>query len=185
MELRKLGIDGALLGYSPLHIDDRGYFREWFKHENLTQSKSESFEVAQANVSLSKENVLRGIHFSTKPTGQEKWITCTRGSILDYVIDIRVSSPTFKQWITVELNEFNGCSIFVGNGLGHAFIAQEDKTQVNYLLTAEYNPEFEKSINPFDPDLGIDWGENQLILSQKDRSAPSLEDLRENGYLPK
>lgn len=184
MELRQLGINGALLGFSPLHIDDRGYFREWFKHEDLSLFKADNFEVAQANVSLSKQNVLRGIHFSSEPAGQEKWITCTRGAILDYVIDIRVSSPTFKQWITVELTEFNGCSVFIGNGLGHAFIAQEDKSQVNYLLTAEYNPKFEKSINPFDPELSIDWGRDKLSLSQKDRNAPSLKELREEGCLP-
>ena len=185
MQLTQLELNGAILGFSPLHTDDRGYFREWFKYENLASSQLKTFKVAQSNVSLSSENVLRGIHFSTVATGQEKWITCTRGSIIDFVVDIRVSSPTFKKWIAVELTEFNGYSLFVGNGLGHAFIAQEDKTQVNYLLTTTYKPELEKSINPFDPELSIDWGRSNLILSEKDRSAPSLKQLRDTGFLPK
>lgn len=185
MEITPLEIEGVYLGCSPLHIDERGYFREWFRQDAMSGVNHGNFEIAQANVSVSNRNVLRGIHYSISDFGQEKWVTCTRGSILDFIIDLRVNSKTYKEWISVDLNETNGSSILIGNGLGHAFVALEDNTQVTYLLTSKYQPDFERTIFPFDLELDIKWGSKDLILSERDKSAPTLSHARDNGYLPK
>jgi len=184
MEIVPLDLEGVFLGSSPLHIDERGYFREWFRKDAMNAVNLGNFEIAQANVSLSNRNVLRGIHYSISDFGQEKWVTCTRGSIIDFIIDLRVDSKTFKKCISVSLNETNGASVFIGNGLGHAFVTLEDSTQVTYLLSSKYEPDFERTIFPFDPELDIKWNVSDLILSERDKGAPTLSQVRANGYLP-
>lgn len=176
MEISALGIEGAWLASSPVHRDSRGFFREWFKAEEIAAATSFTFDVQQANISTSARGVLRGIHFSTDP--QAKWVTCVAGEIHDYIIDIRPSSPTFKKWISVELSAENGKAVLIAPGLGHAFVAISENSTISYLLSSPYVPEREFAISPFDTELAIDWGidESELILSDRDESAPSLSE---------
>lgn len=179
-EITKLSIEGSWLFNSPVHSDDRGYFREWFKADEILKNTGRNFNVAQSNLSRSKKGVVRGIHFSKAPQGQAKWITCAHGAIWDVIVDIRPDSPTFKKWQGIELKEGDGQSILISEGLGHAFLALEDDSVISYLLTTPYAPEFEFSINPQDTEIGIKWPIRHLKFSTKDEKAPFMKDYLES-----
>ena len=129
-----LGIESAWLSTSQLHTDNRGNFREWFKAKDLEEQASQKFQVQQANISVSARGVLRGIHYSLAKSGQAKWITCVAGSILEVIIDIRPNSPTYKKWISIELDSMSGQAVLIGAGLGHGFVSLQDGTVVAYLV---------------------------------------------------
>lgn len=176
-KLTPLGIEGVWLFESPSHGDDRGYFREWFKSSAVEETLGRSFKVAQANLSKSKRGVVRGIHFSTAPEGQAKWVTCANGALWDVIIDIRPNSATFKQWVAIELRAEEGKAVIISEGLGHAFVALEDETVISYLLSSPYSPTEEHAINPKDPEIGIKWPSLDLTFSEKDSAAPTLEEF--------
>ena len=176
-KLTPLSIEGAWLFESPSHGDDRGYFREWFKSSVVTETLGREFSVSQSNLSRSKKGVVRGIHFSTAPSGQAKWVTCTNGSLWDVIVDIRPKSPTFKHWEAVELRAEEGKSLLISEGLGHAFLSLQDNTVISYLLTTPYSPKDEFAINPQDSEIAIKWPEMQLLFSEKDAGAPSLKEF--------
>ena len=100
MKLTPLGIEGAWLAESPVWSDERGFFREWFKAEDILSATGIDFSIQQANISQSQHGVIRGIHYSLAPQGQAKWVTCVQGSILDVVVDIRPTSTTYKQHVS-------------------------------------------------------------------------------------
>ena len=186
MELTSLGIEGAWLVESPVWSDDRGFFREWFKSESVKIAAGLDFEIEQANISLSSAGTLRGIHYSIAPRGQAKWITCVSGSIQDVIVDIRLNSKTFGQWVDVELKGDSGKAVLIGEGLGHGFLALEDRTAVAYLLSTPYSPTDEFEINPLDQKIGISWGIDliSLKISEKDKVAPTLAERLAEGKLP-
>ena len=183
MEFEQMEIAGAWKARSKHHIDQRGSFSEWFKGDEIQATLGREFRVEQANFSVSHKNVIRGIHFSKAIAGQGKWITCVSGSLWDVIVDIRQDSPTFKKWIGIELSSTCGESIFISEGLGHGFMALEDQTVAAYLLTSGFMPDLEFGINPFDPDLKINWPNRDFVLSEKDRLAPSLQQQLDSGKL--
>jgi dTDP-4-dehydrorhamnose 3,5-epimerase len=187
MKLTPLEIEGVWLAESPVWSDDRGFFREWFKSEEIKNATGRDFGIEQANISLSAAGTLRGIHYSIAPRGQAKLITCVLGSIQDVIVDIRPHSETFGQWIDVELKGDSGRAVLIGEGLGHGFLALEDNTAVAYLISTPFSPTDEFEINPLDEKIGIKWGINskKLRISEKDLSALSLETMLKQGALPK
>jgi dTDP-4-dehydrorhamnose 3,5-epimerase len=187
MKLSRLGINGAWMAESQIWSDDRGFFREWFKSKEFEQITGERFKVEQANISVSSAGTLRGIHYSMAPGGQAKWVTCVSGSIKDVIVDVRPQSPTFGKWIEVELRGDSGKAVFIDKYLGHAFLALEDNTFVAYLVTTPFSPKYEFEINPMDANIGITWGMkvDDLMLSEKDRKAPTLHEQLSKGRLPK
>jgi dTDP-4-dehydrorhamnose 3,5-epimerase len=189
MELTALSIEGAWLAESPIWSDNRGFFREWFKREEILSKTGIDFSVQQANVSVSKRGVIRGIHYSLAPEGQAKWITCVEGSILDVVVDLRPESPTFEKHEIVHLKGNDGRALLIGVGLGHGFLSLEDNTYTSYLLSSPYKPAFEYEIQPTDPALNINWSHElnvglDFVISEKDSKAPSLKDRARRGELP-
>jgi dTDP-4-dehydrorhamnose 3,5-epimerase len=187
MELKALGIEGAWLADSPVWHDNRGHFREWFKREEILKMTGRHFEIEQANVSVSRKGSLRGIHYSNAPKGQAKWITCVAGSIRDVIVDIRPESKSFGHWIEVELSGSSGQAVFIGERLGHGFVALEDNTAVVYLVSTPFSPSDEFEINPLDEEIGIDWGmdPDSLKISEKDIKGRTLQSLLKLGLLPK
>ncbi len=190
MHLTPLDIDGVWLVQSEVWCDERGFFREWYKPEELLSSTGIDFSGKQGNISQSQQGVLRGIHYSLEPTGQAKWITCVSGSIRDVIVDLRTDSNTFGNHISIELDEKDGRSLLIGPGLGHAFLTLSPKTTVSYLVSSQYNPANEFAVNAFDSDLKIDWStpENslrKLIMSEKDKVAPGLSIQKSLGNLPR
>ena len=189
MKLLPLGIEGVWLAESPVWSDDRGFFREWFKSEDIYEATGIDFSIQQANISRSKRGVIRGIHYSLAPEGQAKWVTCVQGSILDVVVDIRPASATFKKYEIVKLNGEEGRSLLIGAGLGHGFLTLEENTTISYLLSSPYSPNFEYGIQPTDPELSIDWhleliGGHEVVISPKDIQAQTLREMQTSGKLP-
>jgi dTDP-4-dehydrorhamnose 3,5-epimerase len=186
MKLTPLGIEGVWLAESPVWSDDRGFFREWFKSEDIENETGRNFAIEQANISLSSRGTLRGIHYSIAPGGQAKWITCVSGSINDVIVDIRPDSKSFGKWIQVELKGDSGKAVLISEGLGHGFLALEDNTMVAYLVTTPFSPSHEFEINPLDKEIGIIWGMDlkELKISDKDLKAATLAELLIEGRLP-
>jgi dTDP-4-dehydrorhamnose 3,5-epimerase len=187
MELTPLAIEGAWVAESPVWSDDRGFFREWFKTEDIKSATGRDFRIEQANISVSSAGTLRGIHYSIAPRGQAKWITCVAGSIKDVIVDIRPDSQTFGNWIEVILKGDSGQAVFISEDLGHGFVALEENTAVAYLISTPFSPTDEFEINPLDESIGINWGMElgSLKISEKDRIAPTLAERLAEGKLPK
>jgi dTDP-4-dehydrorhamnose 3,5-epimerase len=187
MELTQLAIEGVWLAESPVWSDTRGFFREWFKSDDIKSATGRDFGIEQANISLSSAGTLRGIHYSIAPRGQAKWVTCVAGSIKDVVVDIRPESKTFGEWIEVVLSGVSGQAIFISEGLGHGFVALEDNTAVAYLVSTPFSPAHEFEVNPLDEKIGINWGIelSELKISDKDKNAPTLAERLTQGKLPR
>lgn len=186
MKLTPLGIEGAWLAESPVWSDERGFFREWFKTEDVKSATGRDFAIEQANISVSSAGTLRGIHYSIAPRGQAKWITCISGAIKDIIVDIRPDSKSFGHWIEVELRGDSGKAVLISEGLGHGFVALEDNTAVAYLVSTPFSPNDEFEINPLDEKMGINWGMDlsALKISEKDKNAPTLAEQLAEGKLP-
>jgi dTDP-4-dehydrorhamnose 3,5-epimerase len=143
-------------------------------------------DVAQANCSVSRLGVIRGVHFADVPPGQAKYVSCVSGAILDVIVDLRVGSPSYGQWEAVRLDDQDRRSVFVSEGLGHAFMALSETATTVYLCSTAYDPAREHGIHPLDPAIGIAWpAGSEPILSEKDAAAPSLAQAREAGLLPR
>ena len=186
MLISALSIAGAWRVDTTVHGDDRGEFVEWFKAPALSEATGYSFDLAQANLSRSAKGTVRGIHFADIPPGQAKYVTCVRGAIIDYVIDIRVGSPTFGTWDSLEVSSSTRNAVFLEEGLGHAFCALEDDTTVAYLVSDIFRPDREHGINPLDSSLGMTFPfpTSELSLSLKDTQAPTLLEAEAAGLLP-
>jgi dTDP-4-dehydrorhamnose 3,5-epimerase len=166
--------------------DDRGVFLEWYRFDRLEETIGHRLSIAQANTSVSKRGVVRGIHFADIPPSQAKYVTATHGAVLDFVIDIRVGSPTFGQWDSVLLDDQDRRAIYIAEGLGHCFVALTYDATVSYLVTAPFNAEREHGINPLDREVGLEFPDaaGELLLSPKDTDAPGLAEAAASGLLP-
>ena len=152
--------------------DERGFFgRAWCKKEFEEHGLNPN--IVQANISYNKKRgTLRGMHYQVAPFSECKTIRCTTGAIYDVIIDIRPHSPTFKQWIAVELSAESSKMIYVPDGFAHGFITLEDHTTVNYMVTGFYTPGAEAGIKYDDPAFNIAWPMEPTIISEKDNSIP-------------
>lgn len=166
--------------------DDRGSFHEWFRADHIASEIGREVPIAQANNSVSAAGVVRGIHFADVPLGQAKYVTVSQGAIIDFIVDLRIGSPTFARWQCVELNDENRHALFLAEGLGHAFGSLVDDTIVNYLVTDVFRPEREHAVHPLDRAVGLDFSllPGAPILSAKDEVAPSLAQAQADGLLP-
>ena len=186
MQIEPLAITGAWLIKFQTFKDNRGYFREWFKAEEILKEIDVNFSTAQANISSSSKGTLRGIHYSLTKHGQAKYITCVKGKIQDVIVDIRPDSSTFGKCIDLELNEDYGSAVLIEPNLGHGFLSLADSSTVVYLTSSSYDSKNEFEINPFDLDLAIKWGlpPRQIIISDRDNTAPSLSQRKITDKLP-
>ena len=185
MQVIELAVPGAW-SFTPRQFPDpRGVFLEWFKGAVVEQAIGRPLVVQQANHSVSSRGTLRGVHFADVPPGQAKYVYCTRGAVLDVIVDLRVGSPTFGVSDAVQLDEVNRRSVYLSEGLGHAFLALTDDANVTYLCSEPYNPGHEHGVHPLDPELDLPWpADVEQLLSDKDAAAPSLAQAREQGLLP-
>ncbi|WP_091362503.1 dTDP-4-dehydrorhamnose 3,5-epimerase family protein [Geodermatophilus telluris] len=185
MEIAPLAVpDGYVLDLVA-HGDGRGRFTEWYRADVLAGATGRSLPLAQANHSVSARGVLRGVHFALVPPGQAKYVYCPAGRVLDVVVDVRVGSPTFGVCDSVLLDADRPRAVFLAEGLGHAFLALEDRSSVTYLVSSAWSPGREFGVSPLDPDLDLPWpADVEFVLSDKDRAAPTLAEAREQGLLP-
>ncbi|GAB2855501.1 dTDP-4-dehydrorhamnose 3,5-epimerase family protein [Lentzea nigeriaca] len=186
MQASSLKIDGAFEFTPRTFPDDRGVFVSPYQEAAFVEAVGHPLKVAQTNHSVSRAGTIRGIHYADVPPSQAKYVFCPRGSLIDVVIDIRVGSPTFGQWDAVLLSEEKCNAVYLPEGLGHAMIALEDDTTLNYLCSTAYNPSGEHGLTPLDPALDLPWPrELEFLLSEKDKAAPTLAEAYEAGTLPR
>ena len=176
MQAEKTQIDGALILTPKIFGDNRGWFTESYSKRTLEEFGITD-EFIQDNRSFSAEKgTLRGLHCQTDPMAQAKLLTCLKGHITDIVVDIRKGSPTYMEWVAVELDEDNKKMFYIPQGCLHGFVTRSDNVEVMYKVNRFYAPENDRSIRYDDPDLGVIWNVENPILSQKDINAPLLKD---------
>ncbi|GAA3971199.1 dTDP-4-keto-6-deoxy-D-glucose epimerase [Thermobifida alba] len=186
MRARRLGVEGVVEFTPTAFPDERGFFVSPLQESVFVEAVGHAlFPVAQASYSVSRRGVVRGVHYTAAPPGMAKYVYCPQGRALDVVVDIRVGSPTFGRWESVELDRRGARALYIPAGVGHLFVALEDDTVMSYLLAGEYVAENEREISPFDPELALPIPEDiSPILSKRDREAPSLAQAGEAGLLP-
>ena len=187
MHIRPLSISGAFEFTPVIRGDERGAFVETYRHEALEEAAGHSLTLRQANLSTSAKAVARGIHYALVPPGQAKYVTAPHGAFIDFIIDIRVGSPTFGQWDSVVIDDQDRRMVYLAEGLGHAIVALTEGATVSYLVSQVYNPERELSLNLLDPEIGLKFpfDPETLLTSPRDTAAPSLAEAGERGLLPR
>ncbi|MGI5212565.1 dTDP-4-dehydrorhamnose 3,5-epimerase family protein [Plantactinospora sp. CA-290183] len=186
MKATELTIPGAWEFLPPRFTDDRGSLLVW--HDSAAFADALGFEltVAQVNQSVSRRGVIRGVHWADVPVGQAKYVYCPQGAVLDVVVDLRVGSPTFGRHEMIRLDSVDHRAVYLSEGLGHAFLALEEDTVVNYLCSTRYAPTRERIVHVRDEELGLDWpADLDPILSERDANAPGLAEVRAADLLPR
>ena len=176
IKVKNLTLEGVYLLDIPIYKDNRGSFIE--AYTNIINNKLNiDLNWIQDNESVSNKNVFRGMHFQKGESAQSKLIRVSNGKILDIMVDLRKKSNTFKKFISIILESRNNL-LYIPKGIAHGFLSLSDNTIINYKCDSLYNPDYESGLNPFKSNLDIDWGvdKNEIIISNKDRSLPSLED---------
>jgi dTDP-4-dehydrorhamnose 3,5-epimerase len=186
VQIRELAVPDGYEITPVQRADDRGVFLEWYRFDELERVVGHRLDLRQANMSVSKRGVVRGVHFADVPRGQAKYVKAVSGAVLDFVIDIRVGSPTFGQWDSVRLDTETHKAVYISEGLGHCFVALTDDAAVTYLVSDVYNPGAEHGIDPLDPEVGLVFPEEagEPLLSPKDLEAPTLAEAAAAGLLP-
>ncbi len=184
MKITPLSVPGAWEILPQQHGDPRGLFMEWYRYDKLAEAVGHPLDLAQANLSVSAKDVVRGIHYAQLPPSQAKYVTCVRGAVLDLIVDIRVGSPAFGRWEFVRLDDEERRGVYLSEGLGHGFCALTDDATLVYGCSSTYSPDREFSINPLDPELAVQWPADAPQFSARDAAAPSLAEQRAAGRLP-
>ena len=187
LKITELELPGVKI-IEPTYFEDyRGYYCETYSSRTMAQYGINTVFIQDNHSYSIKKGTIRGIHFQNNPKPQLKLVRCTRGRVMDYAVDLRKDSPTFKKWVAMELSEENRKQIWIPSGFGHAFITLEDNCEVLYKVDEWYYPELDRAIAYNDPEIGIDWGTDNPIISVKDTKAPTLAlsdvnfSVKENG----
>lgn len=184
MNVIETKISGVLIIEPDVHGDHRGYFMETYskkKYEEL----GVNVEFVQDNMSFSaQKGTLRGLHWQNAPMAQSKLVSCTKGTVIDVAVDIRKGSPTYKQWVSVELSAENKRQFFIPQGFAHGFLTLSDDVEFRYKVDNFYSKEHDRGIRYDDPTIGVDWGGLlngiEPVLSEKDKNGPLLDDSDAN-----
>lgn len=176
MIITQLDLPGVFI-LEPKYFEDyRGYYCETYSSRTLEEYGIHT-KFVQDNHSYSiKKGTLRGIHFQNNPKPQIKLVRCVRGRVFDVAVDLRSDSPTYKKWVGIELSAENRKQMWIPSGFAHAFLTLEDNCEVLYKVDEWYSPGLDRAIKWNDPDIAVDWGISNPIISQKDIDAPSLRE---------
>ena len=176
MDIQKTELDGVLLITPEVYSDARGFFLESWS-ERTFEEAGLSYHFVQDNHSYSvRRGTLRGLHMQLGSWAQSKLAWCVRGEALDAVVDLRPDSPSYRKWVTVELTAQNRRRILIPRGFGHGFLTLSDHVEFMYKVDRPYCPAAECTIRWNDPEIGVDWGIETPILSEKDSRSPFLKD---------
>ena len=179
MNVTETKLPGVYIIEPEVFGDGRGWFMETY---NMKKTPQIACCFVQDNHSYSAlKGTLRGIHFQYPPMEQAKLVRCTRGAVMDFAVDLRTDSETYRLWVGLELSAENKKQIFVPRGFGHAFITLTDSAEVVYKTDNYYSPEHDGVVLWSDPDIGLDWGICNPVLSEKDKNAPLLRDIKYRG----
>lgn len=181
MQFIRTNILDVIIIEPKVHGDDRGYFVETFRSDKLEEFLGFKINFCQDNESKSSKGVLRGLHYQLPPHAQTKLVRVIQGRVLDVAVDIRRNSPTFGQYVTVELSAENKKQILIPRGFAHGFIVLEDNTVFAYKVDNYYSPECDRGIAFDDESLNIDWilKKEELKLSDKDTKQPKLNETKD------
>lgn len=168
------GIPDVLVLEPRVFGDHRGWFMETYSQQAMEAVGIRNLFVQDNHSFTQKKHTLRGIHFQNEPMAQAKLVRVARGAVLDVAVDLRKGSPTYLQWVTVELSEHNKKMFFIPRGFGHGFLTLTDNVEFLYKVDNLYSREDDRSIRFDDPKIRIDWGTDSPILSDKDLNAPFL-----------
>ncbi len=172
-DFKQLSIPEIILIEPKVLTDERGFFMETYKYSDFVKMGiMEKF--VQDNQSMSVKSVLRGLHYQKNPKAQGKLVRCLRGRIFDVAVDIRKGSPSYTQWVGIELSEENQSILYIPTGFAHGFLVLSQMAEVVYKCTEEYSPEHDCGIIWNDPEININWPINDPIISEKDRSLSRL-----------
>lgn len=176
MNFIKTELDGVYIVEPKVFGDNRGFFMEsWSKR--VFEDAGLHYHFVQDNHSRSTgTGTLRGIHFQKGDKAQAKLVRCARGAVLDVAVDLRPASPAYKKWVAVELSAENFRQLLIPRGFGHGFVTLTDDVEFLYKADNYYTPEADGGIRWNDPELAVDWGIEQPILSEKDQNNPFLKD---------
>lgn len=179
MKIKKTKLEGVVIIEPDVFGDNRGFFMEsWNK--NKMEEAGLYYDFVQDNHSKSTvKGTLRGIHFQKDDKAQAKLVRCIKGAVLDVAVDLRKNSPTFKQWVGVELSAENKKQLLIPRGFGHGFVTLTDNVEFLYKADNYYAPEAEGGIRWNDPDIGVEWGVENPILSEKDKINPLLKNCKD------
>jgi dTDP-4-dehydrorhamnose 3,5-epimerase len=174
LNFSKTKLRGAFIVEPIRHEDVRGFFAQsWSLREFEAHGLSAS--IAECNISFNaRRGTLRGMHFQRPPYAQAKLVRCTRGTIYDVIVDLRVDSPTFKQWVSVELTERNRLMLFVPEGFAHGFQTLEDNTEVFYQVSSGYAPDYADGVRYNDPAFRINWPDAERTIIPRDEQYPDF-----------
>lgn len=180
-EFERFPIEGPVLVTPRVFPDDRGFFLETYKKSDFVNNGIDA-EFIQDNHSKSVKGVLRGLHYQIHPSAQGKLVRCIQGEILDITVDIRKSSPTFGKWVAERLSAENRKMLYIPIGFAHGFLVLSDTAEIIYKVHGgEYAPQCDRGIAWNDPELAIDWGVKDVIVSEKDMKQPLLKDAEVFG----
>lgn len=174
MKIVKTKLEGVVVIEHRVFADDRGYFLESHNKREFAKQGLD-LEFVQDNSSRSKKHTLRGLHYQKNPKAQGKLVMVNFGTIFDVAVDITKGSPTFGQWVGVELSCQNRKALYVPPGFAHGFVVTSDTADVTYKCTEYYSPEHDRGIIWSDPDIGIKWPVEPRFFSEKDLKAPLLQ----------
>lgn len=176
-EFERQKIKDVILIKPKVFGDNRGFFMETYKKSDFVANGID-VDFNQDNHSKSMAHVLRGLHYQEEPYGQAKLVRCGRGRIYDVAVDIRPQSPTFGQYVKVELSEENKYMLYIPVGFAHGFVVLSDEAELIYKASGEYNPSADRGLLWCDKDINIDWEiDFEPILSEKDKAQPILKEV--------
>jgi dTDP-4-dehydrorhamnose 3,5-epimerase len=175
---KKQEIAGLVLIEPKVFTDERGFFLESYKKSDFA-ANGIRYNFLQDNHSLSKKNVIRGLHYQRDPKGQGKLVRVLMGSVWDVAVDIRKGSPTYLKWMSFELSDDNNKMLFIPPGFAHGFLTLTDNVHLVYKCTEEYDAKLDTGIRWDDPDIGVKWPVKNPVVSQKDMILPLLKDVKE------
>lgn len=177
MKKMETRLPGVYIVEPDVHGDHRGYFMETYSTRAFAAIGIDATFVQDNQSFTAQKGTLRGIHFQNAPMAQAKLVRVTRGAVMDVAVDLRKGSPTYKQWVAVELSADNKRMLFIPRGFGHGFKTLTDDVEFCYKVDNLYSRECDRGIRFNDPAVGVDWGEvTEALLSQKDTTAPLLEE---------
>lgn len=179
MQIIKTTIPEVLIFEPTIHGDSRGYFFEHFRQDTIDQHLPTGTTFVQGNESMSSFGVVRGLHFQRPPHAQGKLVRVIQGKVLDVAVDIRLGSPTYGQYVSVQLSGENKRQLWIPRGFAHGFAVLSEKAIFSYKCDNYYNPEADGGILYNDPTLEIDWliPQNDISLSPKDKKQAAFEDI--------
>jgi dTDP-4-dehydrorhamnose 3,5-epimerase len=173
----KQNINGLVLIEPKVFADDRGFFVESYKKSDFAANGIDS-NFLQDNHSLSKKDVIRGLHYQHSPHAQGKLVKVIKGAVWDVAVDIRRTSPTFLKWLAFKLSEDNKSMLYIPPGFAHGFLALTDDVHLTYKCTEEYDMKLDAGIRWDDPDIAVKWPVEKPIVSSKDAVLPLLKDAK-------